>query len=144
MNRFLSLCVLLMTASLSGQEKLTLTSPVSQSSIADYQVQEIHIYRSHWIISVTLKSNVSGTIVCLWGDKSRGVSPSITSNIGLSCSNGYVNSATAPVGFADVQAMIIALNKANLSGAGGSLEKRIYGQLVTDGVFAGSVTGSPQ
>lgn len=38
---------------------------------------------------------------------------------------------------------IIALNKANLSGAGGSLEKRILNRLVADGVIAGTVAGSP-
>lgn len=123
---------------LRAQEKLTLTAPVAQTSIADYQVQEIHILRANWIISVVLKSNVSGTISCLWGDKTRGVTP----NVGLTCSNGYTNTATAPVGFADVQAMIVALNKANMGTT--SLEKRIYNQLVSDGAFVGSVTGSPQ
>lgn len=130
--------LLMVVAPLLAQEKLTLTSPVAQTSIADYQVQEIHILRANWIISVVLKSNVSGTITCLWGDKARGVTP----NIGLTCSNGYTNTATAPVGFADVQALIVALNKANLTS--NSLEKRVYSQLVSDGAFVGSITGSPQ
>lgn len=39
--------------------------------------------------------------------------------------------------------MMIALNKANLSGAGGSLHKRVIQQLKDDGFITGTISGSP-
>lgn len=39
--------------------------------------------------------------------------------------------------------MITALNKANLSGVGGSLPKRILLRLIADGVLVGNISGLP-
>jgi hypothetical protein len=38
---------------------------------------------------------------------------------------------------------IVGLNKANLSGAGGSLQKRVLNKLIAAGVIAGTVQGTP-
>lgn len=43
---------------------------------------------------------------------------------------------------ADADAMIVALNKANLSTT--SLTKRIFNRLIADGVIAGTVAGTPE
>jgi hypothetical protein len=135
-----SLALLLLlgvVAPIPAQEKLTLSTPVAQASVTDYQVDYIGISRASWTLVVQLHpSNAAvGVVTCSWGAQ--------TNNKGLTCTNGYVN-ANAPSGFATVQAMIIALNKANLSTGGNSLEARIYSQLVADGAFVGSVTGTPQ
>lgn len=129
--------LLLLPLAPHAQEKLTLTTPVSQTSLTDYQVDYIGISRAAFTVVVQMHPNNAGlpNIVCSWG--------ALSNNKGLSCSNGFA-SATAPTGFATAQAMIIALNKANLSTAGNSLEARIYTQLVTDGAFVGSVSGTPQ
>ena len=123
--------LVVMTGAVRGQEKLTLASPTSQPSIAEYQVDYIGISRGAWSIMVELKPDAAGAsrIQCSW------------QLVTLACSNGYTATGK-PVGFASAQAMIVALNKANLSS--NSLEKRVYNQLITDGAFTGSVTGSPQ
>lgn len=38
---------------------------------------------------------------------------------------------------------IIALNKANLSGVGGSLQKRVLNKLIAAGIIQGTLSGSP-
>jgi hypothetical protein len=111
----------------SAQEKLTLTTPVSQLSILDWQVIEIALNREDWRVTVILKSNVGERRACSWS----------TAPDGLRCTAGFVN-LSAPSG----RTLMIALNKANLSTV--SLERRVYNQLVTDGAFVGSVTGTPQ
>ena len=122
--------IVLLGATAFAQEKLTLTTPVSQPSIADYTASYIGISRANWTITIQLTSNAGPMVQCTY-----------TNPKGLTCNNGYVN-ATAPVTvFASVQAMIQALNKANLSTQ--SLENRIYARLLADGAFTGSVTGTP-
>ena len=54
--------------------------------------------------------------------------------------NVTYSSTTTPTG----ASLIRALNTANLSTPGNSLEQRIIAQLVTNGVLAGTVTGTPQ
>lgn len=116
----------------NAQEKLTLTTPVARPSIVDYQVDEIRIRRSDWTIRVELHPNGTATgaptIACEWV---------LTT---VRCNNGF-SDATAPVGFANAEAMVKALNKANLTTT--SLEKRVYNQLIADGAFVASVTGTP-
>lgn len=146
------MCVMAVATVVTAQEQLHLASPVTVTAIADYQVSEIRLRRSDWTIMVWLTPNtaIAPVVYCTWGGMTRttttGVDPNVvvtqTPNVGLQCSNGYSNVA-APTGpSATGQALVLALNKTNLSTT--SLEKRIYNQLVADGAFAGSVTGSPQ
>lgn len=139
MNRFgLVLIAVALVTTVAAQEKLTLTAPVSQPNITDYSPRYLGIAAAPaWTLTVELKPNTATAqnITCTWGGLENGK--------GLVCSNGFTSS-TAPSGFASAQAMLIALNKANLSTAGNSLNARIMNQLITDGAFTGSVTGTPQ
>lgn len=115
-----------------AQEKLTLTTPAARPSVVDYQVNEIRMRRSDWTIRVELAPNATAagaaTIACEW----------VTTT--LRCNNGYTKTP-APSGFADAMAMLKALKNANNTTI--SMEKRVYNQLIADGAFAASVTGTP-
>ena len=134
------ICVLFLVSSLKAQEIATLTTPATQPSITQYQVTLIGINRLNWQISLNFTPNTGPSISCTYGSGPVPVAAP-SGNVGITCSNGYTN-ASAPSGFATVQAMIVALNKANMTTI--SLEKRIYNQVIADGVFAASVTGTPQ
>ena len=139
--RKIFVCILfLLSSSIKAQEIATLTTPATQPSITQYQVTFIGINRLNWQISLNFTPNTGPSISCTYGAGPVPIAAP-SSNVGITCSNGFIN-MNAPSGFATVQAMIIALNKANMTTI--SLEKRIYNQVIADGVFAASVTGVPQ
>lgn len=121
----------MLTGVAHAQEKLTLATPVARPSVTEYQVEEIRIRRTDWTIRVVLVPNATGapSVACEWV---------LTS---LRCNNGYAKTP-APAGFANAEAMVKSLNKANLTTV--SLEKQVYNKLVADGAFAATVTGTPE
>lgn len=116
-------------------EQLTLTTPVSQPSITDYTAMILTIDRTNTTVSVLLRSNNTTVpqISAVWGAMG-------SAKGGLQTSTGFSN-ANAPANFASVLAWVRALNKADLTS--NSLDRRIYQQLIDDGAFVGSVTGTP-
>lgn len=141
MRRALVILILLSCVFASGaaQEKLTLTTPVTQPNITDYSPRYLGIAAAPtWTLTVELKPNTATAqnITCTWG--------SLANNKGLVCSHGTFGATTAPSGQASTQAWIIAINKANHSTANNSLNAQIMNMLISDGAFTGSVTGTPQ
>jgi hypothetical protein len=122
----------LVTISAPAQEKLTLTTPVTQASVTDFTIQYFAATRSPATFTVQLRPNNTALVdvICTYqGTK-------------VTCSNGYA--ATAPSGYADTQAFLVAFNKTNFASPNPSINKFICTQLIADGVASGSCTGTPQ
>ena len=105
-----------------GQESTTLTTAVvQQASGAAMRVARLDLNRYSGRIEVTVMPWVSGAFV----------------NKPL---NMVYDSTTTPTG----ASLIVALNKANLSTPGNSLEARVLKRLILDGYLTGTVTGAPE
>jgi len=98
-------------------ERLDLTTPVPKPSLTSYRVTDLVLH-----FDPPTGSLIQITLV---GDS------------GDSLTRTYRDSAADPV----ATTFLIALNKANLSVQ--SLQRRILARLVTDGVLAGAVSGTP-
>ena len=101
----------------SAQEQFTLTTPEAVPATSVYTLRVVTL---NW---------ETQTVTIAWRD-----------NAGRERSESYTPS-TSPTG----HTLLVALNKANLSLAGQSLQARIWNQLRTSGFLkAGTVTGSPE
>lgn len=103
-------------------EQLNLTQSIPATTLWRVQSLTLHRGLSH-VGSVTPEPDASRITVILVGDGGRTFAHTWSG--------------------ASADADIIALNKANLGGAGGSLEKRILNRLIADGILEGAVAGSP-
>jgi hypothetical protein len=123
-------------AAAAQQEKLTLTTPVT-ATLASYSNDTITVSRTPAVFVVELTPDVTNAarVTCTWGSQ---VNPK-----GLVCSNGFVNE-NAPTGYADVLAMIKTFNKTNFAAPNPSMNKWVCTQLIADGAFTGTCTGTPQ
>lgn len=105
-------------------ETLSLTTPQDALTATGVWHVEYTLLRRGW--------TVNGTVLTADPANSRIV-------IGLI--GEYGHRREHPYSGATADALILALNKANLSSI--SLEKRIMNQLIADGFEAGTITGSP-
>jgi hypothetical protein len=125
---FIFTVLLIMVAPVAGQEKITLTTPETKPSNAEYRLERLTIDADAGTIHIQLKGQNGEAKSCLY------------------------HSATTPTG----ATLIVGLNKANLSTAyagnatTGSLKQRIFHRLVVMGEgaavcsngLAGTVTGT--
>jgi hypothetical protein len=114
MKRLLLALVLSLTVVASAQERIDLTAPETKPNTTSYSLSALHLDWDNGTILVFLKGANGEVFV-------KAYTPT-----------------TTPTGVS----LIISLNKANLSVT--SLQKRIYQQLIADGVKVGTISGTPQ
>ena len=118
----------LLGGAMSGQEKITLSTPVfTEAGATDFRVWSLYLKRAHPDSPAEIRAiyrEVSGSTF-------------VANGRSLTCL--YADSA----GVTTAETLIVALNKANLSVT--SLEKRVLQRCQQDGKLgAGTISGVPQ